>query len=75
MAHRLHDDNNYGLDNSDMMKMINEAMFGLEDQLSTNDTSREEERVQSAEDVISIPSDHNSDSESSNTSPVGANSV
>ena len=44
-----------------MMKMINEAKDGLEDQLCTNDTSREEERVRAAEDEISIPSYHNSD--------------
>ena len=50
------------------MKMINEAKFGLQDQLRTNNASRKEERVQATEDVISIPYDHNSDSESSDTS-------
>ena len=41
-----------GLDTLEMMKMINEAKFGLEDQLRTNDTSREEERVRAAENAI-----------------------
>ena len=67
MALRFHVDKNIGLDTSEMMKMINEAKFGLQEQLRTNDASREEERVQATEDVISTPSDHNSDSESSNT--------
>ena len=68
MACRFHPDKNIGLDTSEMMKMINEAKFGLQDWLRTNDASREEERVRATEDVISIPSDHNSDSESSDTS-------
>ena len=54
--------------------MINEAKFGLQDQLCTNDASREEERFRSTEDVISIPSDHNSDSESRDTSSKPASS-
>ena len=45
-----------------MMTMINTAKEGLQDQLRKNDTLREKERVQEAEDEISIPSDHNSDS-------------
>ena len=48
--------------------MINTARYGLEDQLRENDPLREEEYVQAAEDEISIPSDHNSDSESNDTS-------
>ena len=68
MARIFHPDRNFGLDTTEMMIMINEAKFGLQDQLRTNDASREEERVRAAENVISIPSDHNSDSESSNTS-------
>ena len=48
--------------------MINTAKEGLQDQLRKNDALREEERDQAAEDVESIPSDHNSDSESSGTS-------
>ena len=51
-----------------MMKIINEAKDGLEYQLHTNDASREKERVRAAEYEISIPSDHNYDLESSNTS-------
>ena len=62
MARRFHPDKNIGLDTSEMMKMINEAEFGLQDQLRTNDESKEEKRVRATEDVISIPSDHNSDS-------------
>ena len=57
-----------------MMKMINEAKFGLEDQLRTNDASREEERVRAAEDEISIPYYQNYDSESSDTSSKPASS-
>ena len=44
------------------------AKKGLQDQLRKNDAVREEERYLAAEDVESIPSDHNSDSESSGTS-------
>ena len=40
MARRFHPDRNFGLDTTEMMKMINEAMDGLEDQLRTNDASR-----------------------------------
>ena len=68
MARRFHPDNNFGFDTSEMMKMINTAKEGLQDQLRKNDALREKERVQAAEDEISIPSDHNSDSESSGTS-------
>ena len=50
------------------MTTINTAKEGLQDQLRKNDALREEERDQAAEDVESIPSDHNSDSESSGTS-------
>ena len=42
MACRFHPDKNIGLDITEMMKMINEANDGLEDQLRTNDASREE---------------------------------
>ena len=65
MVCRFHPDKNIGLDTSEIMKMINEDKFGLQDQLRTNDASRGEERVRATEDVISIPSDHSSDSESS----------
>ena len=50
------------------MAMINMAKEGLQDQLRKNDAVREEELYLAAEDVESIPSDHNSDSESSGTS-------
>ena len=74
MASRFHPDKNIGLDTTEMMKMINKDKDELEDQLRNNDASREEERVQAAEDDISIPSDHNYDLESSNTSSEPASS-
>ena len=49
------------------MTMINRAKEGLQDQLRRNDAVREEERGLAEEDVESIPSDHNSDSELSGT--------
>ena len=57
MARRFHPDKNIGLDTKEMMKMINEVKGGLEDQLCTNDASREEKFVRAAEDEISTPSD------------------
>ena len=39
MARRFHPDKKIGLDTTEMMKMINEAKDGLEDQLSTNNAS------------------------------------
>ena len=74
MACRFHPDLNCGYDTTEMMTMINTVKEGLQDQLSKNDALREKERVQAAEDDISIPSDHNSDSESSNTPPKPASS-
>ena len=74
MACRFHPDNNYGFDTTEMMTMINTANDGLLDQLHDNDQVREEENVQAAEDVESILSDHNSDSESSGTSSKPASS-
>ena len=56
------------------MTIINTAKDGLLDQLRKNDRVREEENVQAAEDEESIPSDHNSDSESSGTSSEPASS-
>ena len=47
---------------------------GLQDQLRKNDAVREEERYLAAEDMESIPSDHNSDSESSGTPSKPASS-
>ena len=74
MACRFHPDKNIGLGTTEMMKMVNEAKGGLEDQLRTNDSSREEERGWAAEDEISIPSDNNSGLESSDTSSEPASS-
>ena len=62
MDRRFHPDNNFGFDTLEMMKKINTAKDGLQDQLRENDACREEERVQAAEDLILITSDHNSDS-------------
>ena len=67
MARRFHPDNNYGFDTTEMTTMINTARYGLQDKLRENDALREEEHVQAAEDDNSIPSYHNSDSESSST--------
>ena len=57
-----------------MMTMINTAKEGLQDQLRKNDAVREEERDLAAEDVESIPSDQNSDSDSSGTTSKPASS-
>ena len=57
-----------------MMTMINTAKGGLQDQLRKHDAVREEERDLAAEDAESIPSDHNSDSESSGKSSKPASS-
>ena len=42
MARRFHPDNNFWFDTSEMMKMINTAKDGLQDQLRENDAFREE---------------------------------
>ena len=52
MARRFHPDTNIGLDTSEMMKMINEDQFGLQEQLCNNDASKEEKRVRATEDMI-----------------------
>ena len=57
MARRFHPGRNFGLDITEMVKMINKDKEVLEDQLRTNDASREEERVRAIEDEISIPYD------------------
>ena len=62
MARRFHPDNNYGFDTTEMMTMINMVREGLQDQLRKSYAVREEERYLAAEDVESIPSDHNYDS-------------
>ena len=41
MARRFHPGNNFGFDTSEMMKMINTAKEGLQDQLRKNDALRE----------------------------------
>ena len=74
MAHRFHPDNNYGFDTTEMIKTINTAKEGSQDQLHENDALREEEHVQAAEDDNSILSYHSSDSESSVTSSKQASS-
>ena len=74
ISRRFRPDSKFGFDNSEMMKMINTAKDGLQDQLRKNDACREEERVQASEDEISIPFDHSSDSESSDTSSEPASS-
>ena len=74
MAHRFNPDNNYGFDTTEMMTTINTARYGLQDQLRENDRLKEEENVQAAENESSIPSNHNSDSESSGTSSKPASS-
>ena len=56
------------MNTTEMMTIINTAKLVLLDQLRDNDKVREEENVQAAENVESIPSYHNSDSESSGTS-------
>ena len=63
MALRSHPDINYGFDTTEMMKMINTAKEGLKYLQRRNDVVREEERDLAAEDLESIPSYHNSDSE------------
>ena len=42
MARRFHPDNNFGFDNSEIMKMINTAKDVLQDKLCENDAFREE---------------------------------
>ena len=74
MAIRFHPDKNIHEDASKMTAMINEAKDGLKNTLHTNDAIREEERVCMAEDVITLSSDDNSDSESSDTSSEPATS-
>ena len=74
MARRFHPDNNCGFDTTEMMTMINTSKDGFIDRLRENYQVREEENVQAAEDVESIPSDHNSDSESRGTSYEPASS-
>ena len=63
-----------GYHTTEMMTMINTAKDGLQDRQPGNDRVREEENVQAAEDLESIPSYHNSDSESSGTSSEPASS-
>ena len=68
MALRFHPDNNYGFYTTEMMTMVIMTREGLQEQLCKNGAVREEELDLAAEYVESIPSDNNSDSESSGTS-------
>ena len=74
MTRIFHPDKNYGYHTTETMTMINTARYGLQDRLRENDRVREEKNVQAAENESSIPSDHNSDSESSGTSSEPASS-
>ena len=74
MARRFHSDHNYGFDTNEMMTMINTAKEGLKYLQLRNNAVREEVRDLAAEDVESIPSDCNSDSESSSTMSKPASS-
>ena len=67
MACRFHPDLNCGYDTTERMTTINTAKEGLKYLQHRNDSVREEERDIAAEFLKSIPSDHNSDSESSGT--------
>ena len=68
MARRFHPAKNIGLDTTKITTKINEAKDVLENTLRTNDEIREEERVRSAADAITLSSDEKSDSETSYTS-------
>ena len=74
MANRFHPDHDYGFDTTEMMTIINTAKEGLKYLQRRNDAVREEERDLAAEDLESIPSDHNSGSESSGTTSKPASS-
>ena len=74
IACRFHPNKNIGFDTTKMMTLINEAKDGLEYTLCNNDASREEECVWAAEDAITLSSDDNYDSETSNTSSEPATS-
>ena len=67
MARRFHPDDNYGFDTTEMMTMI----IRLRKDCNTNCVKMmqlgKKKRDLAAEDVESIPSDHNYDSESSGT--------
>ena len=76
MARIFHPDLNYGFDTTEMTTMINTAKEGLKYLQHRNDAVREEEREIAEKVVESIPSYHNSDSESSGTTskPVSSSS-
>ena len=61
-------DKNIDVDTSKMMVMINEAKEGIKTTLRNNDAIREEEHVRMSEETITLLSDDNSDSETSETS-------
>ena len=65
MSPQFHRYKNIYEDASKMMGMINEAKEGLKITIHKNDAIREEERVRMAEEMITLLSDYNSDSETS----------
>ena len=67
MALRFHPDKNIDVDTSKMMGMINEAKEGLKNTLRNNDAIRQEERVRASQETVTLLSDDNSDSETSET--------
>ena len=74
MALRFHPDKNIDVDTSKMMGMMNEDKEGLKNTVRNNDAIREEECVCMAEETITLSSDDNSDSETSETSSKPATS-
>ena len=74
MTRRFHPENNYGFETREMMTMINTDRERFQDQHCKNYAVREGERDLAAEDVESIPSNHNSNSESIGTSSKTASS-
>ena len=68
MALQFHPDKNIDVDTSKMMGMIKEAKYVLKNKLRNNYAIREAERVRSAEETITLSSDENYDSETSETS-------
>ena len=65
MALRFQPDKNIDVDTSKMIGMINEAKEGLKITIRNNYAIREEARVSMAEEAVTLSSDDNSDSETS----------
>ena len=74
MSLLFHPDKNIHEDASKIMGMINEAKEGLKTTLRNNDAIREEERVHMEEETITLSSDDNYDSETSEISSEPATS-